>query len=309
MANHKRILSHIPKMLTDYESWKAPFRVQIRPSSLPFCQVQYLFAELDPMDVSVGDSFMERIFISLGSTTHDLVQTYLGRAGILYGKWKCKKCYYTSSPTLGSPYCGEKRLEWERGTDKDDLSIGPEKSPCNSGYATKYVEFALIDPISGLIGKCDGIILMAGHLYLLEVKTKATSAIVSALKVPDPPHISQATTYAEMATPKEWGLDQEIEGIAFCYIPRDYPNRMKIIFHPRDATELQNVRKDVPEVGEMMEKGNVQDARAVCPDEHYAKKVKYCEYSGQCFRPDRGKYLRKLWKQRQIEQKRAEEMS
>lgn len=310
MTNHKKILSHVPKMLTEYESWKAPFRVQIRPSSLPFCQVQYLFGELDPMDVSVGDNFMGRIFTSMGSAAHEVVQTYLGRCGILYGKWKCKKCYYVSSPNLGTPYCGEKRLIWERGADLDGVPIGPEKGPCCSGYATRYEEFALIDPISGLKGKCDGLILVAGHLYLLEAKTKATSAIVKALKVPDDPHIAQATVYAEMCTPKEWGLDQEIEGIAFCYIPRDYPNRMKIIFHPRDATELQNVRNDVPEVVEMVKTGKgFENARAVCPNQKYGEKVKYCEYSGQCFRPDRAKYLKRLWKQRQEAREHAEEMS
>ncbi len=310
MLNHKKILSHVPKMLIEQESWKAPFRVQIRPSSLPFCQVQFLFGELDNMDVSVGDNYMGRIFVNMGSAAHDVLQAYLGRAGILYGNWKCKKCYYTSSPVLGSPYCGEKRLTWERGADLDGVPIGPEKAPCSAGYATRYEEFALLDPISGLKGKCDGLILVGGHLYLLEAKTKATSAIVKALKVPDDPHIAQATTYAEMCTPREWGLDQDIEGIAFCYIPRDYPNRMKMIFHPRDATELQNVRNDVPEVAEMIKTGKrFKKAKAVCPNQKYGEKVKYCEYSSQCFRPDRARYLWRLWRKRELEQKHAEEMS
>lgn len=309
MTNHKKILSHVPKMLVEQESWKAPFRCQIRPSSLPFCQIQYLFSELDSMDVSVGDNYMGRIFVNMGSAAHDVVQTYLGRIGILYGQWKCKKCYWVSSPNLGTPYCGEKRLDWERGIDLNDELIGPEKGPCSAGYATRYEEFPLLDPISGLKGKCDGLILIASRLYLFEAKTKATSAIVKGLKVPDDPHIAQATTYAEMCTPREWGLDQDIEGIAFCYIPRDYPNRMKMIFHPRDATELQNVRNGVPEVVEMVKEGNVEGARAVCPNQKYAEKVKYCEYSAQCFRPDRAKYLKRLWKQRQLEQKHVEEMS
>ena len=306
MANHKRILSHIPKMLTEYESWTAPFRVQIRPSSLPYCQIQHLFAELDSMKVSVGDSFMERIYISMGSAAHDIAQTYLGRAGLLYGRWKCKKCYYTSSPVLGTPFCGEKRLEWARGVDREGVPIGPEKEPCNSGYATRYEEFEVLDPISGLKGKTDGLLFHASHLYLLEIKTKTSHEIVKALKVPDDPHIAQATTYAELATPKEWGLDQEIEGIAFCYIPRDYPGRMKFLFHERDATTRQNVRKEAPQLLEILEKGNVQDARAVCPNAKYGARVKFCEYAFQCFRPDRTEFLRRLWEQRPKEEEDAE---
>ena len=298
MANHPKILDNVPKMLLEYESWMHPYKVTVRPSALPFCPVQYLFAALDPINISAGDSFIERIFAAIGETSHDVIQTYLGRAGVLYGCWKCKKCYWESGYKLGTPYCGDAKLEWTRGRDKEGQEIGPE-APCNNGYATRYVEITVKDPETGIIGHCDGLILIAGHLYLLEIKTKATSAIVRGLKEPDHTHICQATMYAELATPKEWGLEQEVEGIAFCYVPRDWPNKMRFIFHDRDATSLQDTRRDVPKAAEILENGNIEDARAVCPDEKYARKVKYCEYAGQCFRPDRTEFLKKLWKKAQ----------
>jgi hypothetical protein len=304
-VDHNKILENVTKELLENESWKAPYKVRIRPSSFPFCQVEYLFAMLDPIDASVGDNFMGKIFVNIGSATHEVIQTYLGRVGLLYGKWKCKKCYYTSSPVLGTPYCGDRRSEWTRGEDFSGNPIGPEEGPCNKGFATRYVEFELVDPLSGLKGSCDGLILIGGHLYLLEAKTKASSSVVRALKEPDPPHVAQAGTYAEMCTPKEWGLDQEIEGIAFCYIPRDYPNKMRFMFHDLAPQALEDFRVEYPEVKKIMKKGNIEDARAICPNEKYARKMRYCEFAGQCFRPDRTKFLKGKRKEL-IEIKKAE---
>ena len=296
MANHEKILDNVPKILTEHESWNKKFKVEIRPSALPFCQIQYLFSKLDPIEISAGDSFMEKVFVSLGTTMHDLVQTYLGRAGLLYGMWKCKRCFWVSSPYLGTPFCGDKQLKWSRGKDLDGNPIGPEDGPCKGGYATRYEEFELKDPISGIKGHCDGLLIIASHLYLLEVKTKPSSSVVNKLEAPDDPHIAQATIYAEMCTPKKWGLDQEVEGIAYCYVPRDYPNKMRFIFHSRSDKSLNDVRMDVPEAKYMLVTGhNIEQAKAVCPDPKYAEKVKYCEYAAQCFRPDRAKFLRRLW--------------
>ena len=306
MANHEKILDHVPRALMEYESWKETFKVQIRPSMLPFCQIQYLFSKLDPIQVSAGDSFIERIFVGIGSTTHDVIQTYLGRAGLMYGSWQCKKCFWSCSPILGTPYCGDKRLVWTRGKGLNEEPIGPEEKPCCYGYATRYVEFSLLDPVSGLKGHTDGLIIIGGQLYLLEVKTKATSAIVAKLIQPDDNHIAQATTYAEMCTPEKWGLDQEVVGVAFCYVPRDYPNRMRFLFHGRDATTLENVRKEVPEAKQILKTGRgIANARAVCPTKKYAEKIKYCQYAAQCFRPDRTEYIKKLWIQRVEEQRIA----
>jgi hypothetical protein len=304
-VEHEKILENVTKALVEQESWKAPYKVRIRPSSFPFCQTEYLFAMLDPIKASVGDSFMGKIFVNIGTATHEVMQTYLGRAGLLYGKWKCKKCYYTSSPHLGTPYCGDRKSEWSRGEDKEGNPIGPEEGPCCKGFAMRYVEFELVDPVSGLKGSCDGLILVAGRVYLLEVKTKASSAVVRALKEPDPPHVAQAGTYAAMCTPREWGLEQDIEGIAFCYVPRDYPNKMRFMYHDLAPEALTDFRVEYPAVKDMMRKGNLEDARAICPDEKYARKMRYCEFAGQCFRPDRTKFLKK--KRRElIEIKKAE---
>jgi hypothetical protein len=305
MPNHEKILESVPTALLEHESWKAPYKVRVRPSAMPFCQVEYLFAKLDPLDSSVGDSFMEKIFVNIGTATHEVLQTYLGRAGLLYGKWKCKKCYYISSPTLGTPYCGDKKLTWERGTDLQGEPIGPEEGPCNKGFATRYEEFTLVDPVSGLKGSCDGLILVAGRLYLLEAKTKASSAIVKKLTAPDPPHVHQASTYAAMATPREWGLNQDIEGIAFVYIPRDYPNKMRVLFHDLDPSTLENFRQDFPGVKVLLKKGNLEDAKGICPNQKYAEKMRYCVFAAQCFRPDRAEFLKKKRKE-YMKAKRAE---
>jgi hypothetical protein len=257
------------------------------------------------MDVSVGDSFMEKIFVNMGSAAHHVLQTYLGRAGYLYGKWKCKKCYYTSSPHLGTPYCGDRKSEWTRGTDLQGEPIGPEEGPCCKGFATRYEEFELVDPTSGLKGSCDGILLVAGRYYLLEAKTKATSSIVKRMTEPDPPHVAQAGTYCAMATTKEWGIDEELAGICFIYIPRDYPNKMRAIFHDVAPEALENYRKDFPEVKQLLKSGELEKAKGVCPNMRYAQKMRYCEFAAQCFRPDRSDYLKKKRKE-YMKNKRAE---
>lgn len=291
-VDHDKILSNVAEALVEQESWKAPYRVAIRPSSFPFCQIEYLFALFDPIKASVGDSFMGKIFVNIGTAVHEVIQTYLGRAGMLYGHWKCKKCYYVSSPKLGTPYCGDRRSTWTRGVSLAGEPIGPEEGPCCKGFATRYEEFKLADPESDLKGSCDGLLIIAGRLYLLEVKTKASSSIVKNLKVPDPPHVAQAGTYAALCTPREWGLDQDIEGIAFCYIPRDYPSRMRFIFHDLAPEALENFRVDLPAVKQIVKNGRIQDAKGICPNQQYAKKMRYCEYAAQCFRPDRTKFLK-----------------
>lgn len=291
-VDHDKILASAADKLVNAESWKAPYKVRIRPSSFPFCQIEYLFAMFDPIKAGVGDTFMGKIFVNIGTAAHEVIQTYLGREGLLYGQWQCKKCYYVSSPNLGTPYCGDRRSEWTRGTDRQGEPIGPEEGPCNKGFATRYVEFSLVDPVSGLKGSCDGLILVAGRLYLLEVKTKTSSSVVKALKGPDPPHVAQAGTYAELCTPREWGLEQDIEGIAFCYIPRDYPHKMRFMFHDLAPEALENFRVDYPAVKEIVKKGNIEDAKGICPNPQYARKMRYCEFAGQCFRPDRTKFLK-----------------
>jgi hypothetical protein len=296
-VDHDKILSNAASALVEHKSWRAPYKVRIRPSSFPFCQIEYLWAKFDPILADVGDSYMGKIFVTLGSATHEVVQTYLGRVGLLYGHWKCKKCYYTSSPHLGTPYCGDRLSDWSRGVALNGEPIGPEDGPCNKGFATRYEEFELVDPVSGVKGKCDGLILVAGRLYLLEVKTKPSSYIVKALKEPDPPHVAQAGTYASLCTPREWGLDQDIEGIAFCYVPRDYPNKLRFMYHDLDPTALEDFRKEYPQVKEIIKTGNIEEARAICPNEKYASKVRYCEYASQCFRPDRTKFLKKKRKE------------
>lgn len=299
MANHDKILESVSKALVDRESWKVPYKVQIRPSSLPFCQTQFLFAELDPIEWSAKDSFMEQVFTSIGNVAHDLIQTYLGREGILYGRWQCKKCYWNCSPALGSPYCGDKRLQWTRGEDLDGQPIGPDKSTCNNGFATRYREFKFKDPISGIEGSCDGIIIVAGWTYILEIKTKPSGSAVKALKAPDDPHIAQASTYAELCKLEDLGLTGEVAGVAFCYVPRDYPHKMRFIFHPRDASTLNNLRVDVPEAFSMLETGKLENAKRVCPTPQYGEKVRYCPYAMQCFRPDRDSNLKVLWEEKQ----------
>jgi len=307
-VDHNKILENLTTSLLERESWKAPYRVQIRPSALPFCQVEYLFAKLDPIERSVGDSFMERIFVNIGSTVHEVLQTYLGRAGFLYGKWKCKKCFWVSDPVLGTPYCGDKKLSWTRGTDLEGNPIGPEEAPCSRGFATRYQEFSLKDPVSGMTGSCDGLILVAGRLYMLEVKTKPSSSAVRALKAPDPPHVHQAGTYAAMVNPKEIGLEQEVEGIAFCYVPRDYPNKMRWIFHELAPETLENLRRDYPEVKEILKTGEMEKAKGICPNQQYAEKMRYCEFAAQCFRPDRAEYLKKKRKE-YIKEKKKEKVN
>lgn len=304
-AKHDKILESVTETLLGRESWKAPYKVQIRPSALPFCQVEYLFAKLDPIESSVGDSFIERIFVNIGTAVHEVLQTYLGRSGLLYGQWKCKKCFWISDPFLGTPYCGDPKTNWARGKDLEGNPIGPEDSPCCKGFATRYQEFNLTDPVSKLKGSCDGLLLVAGRLYLLEAKTKASSAVVRKMNGPDLPHVHQAGTYAAMATPREWGLDQDIEGIAFCYVPRDYPNRMRWFFHDLAPETLENLRKDYPEVKQILKTGEMEKAKGICPNQQYAEKMRYCEFASQCFRPDRAKYLKRKRKE-YMEKKKKE---
>ena len=72
---------------------------------------------------------------------------------------------------------------------------------------------------------------------------------------------------------------------------------MKWFFNDLSPEAYQNYLVDFPEMKNIIKTGNLENAKAICPNPKYAEKVRYCAYASQCFRPDRAAYLKKKRKE------------
>lgn len=114
----------------------------------------------------------------VGSAVHDAVHEWLGRAGILYGEWKCKDC----------------RLHIPTGTI-------PSRAGCKVNdkgkHRWKYVEIKIFDKRLMIGGSTDGVI-QTDRLRVLEVKSchKDKFKKLSRSNTPEDGHKVQGHAYA-----------------------------------------------------------------------------------------------------------------
>lgn len=90
-----------------------PKPFQLRASSLPICpRAHYLDHVFGPIGEEF--SFVREVSLERGHAVHSNIQKWLGRAGILFGRWCCplkpfKQCDYRTRPKLQRPgklqYC------------------------------------------------------------------------------------------------------------------------------------------------------------------------------------------------------------
>lgn len=122
------------------------------------------------------DARLQRIF-DIGTAVHEFIQNHwFGAWGYLWGHWHC----------LG---CGK----------KVEKSFKPERCSCeNADRGWRYEELTFIDPEHGVTAHADGVVVIDGRKYILEIKTcnsKQFQLIRDVKKRPLEAHVHQVQLY------------------------------------------------------------------------------------------------------------------
>lgn len=238
-----------------------PWGWTFRSSALPLCQLQVIWFE---MDQGLGElpgrkqSYFSDFFLNTGTVAHTVTQRWLGRLGLLFGRWKCPKCGKVSEPVLGIQTC------------------------CK--VESVYEEFEFNDLPTG---HCDGLLKLwdltpeINDFILLEIKTTMRSKL---------PEIRagnfafnyriQATVYAH----KLRAMGYNVRDVLFLFIPRDYPRDMTPVwFKPARAKMVhENAIQEYEAVLGALKSRDFSNITGICGCIDDARD---CPYRVSCFSP------------------------
>jgi len=145
------------------------------------CARQNVLARLLGVMGKPFDTGLLKIF-DVGTALHAWYQNqYFGEMGILWGKWQCLRC---DTELWGT------------------MPQGRDCAYCHKSARWVYQEVCVRAPLPGnfergIVGHSDGLILLNGRWYLLEIKTINEGGFTW-LKQPKPNHARQAQVYAEL---------------------------------------------------------------------------------------------------------------
>jgi len=302
-ATRKRIREitegFLDKAITKPERWK--HRGSVRASSLPICWRDVVLTKWSKAtNQPREDWFLHNIlYVEMGTAAHEVVQTYLGKRGMLYGSWEC-------------PDCGKTVINCHYPTD--------DNRPCMCGADYLYLEYTAVHPnkkigVRGEFGHIDGIMpLGPGEGYIVvEFKTTAVS-LVSKLKANGPYsyHIDQASAYYEFceagyvkvvkrskSTAKNprgrvlWTKRARLpeggpQGILFIYIKRDNPRISQWVMFDRQPRRgvLKDIENNAPKVDEGSERGILPEGRCEKREDARDEWGTLCPWSHVCFGKD-----------------------
>lgn len=203
-----------------------------------------------------GDNILQRIWND-GHSFHGWYQNrYFGSAGVLYGEWVCSRCKRVVEgfmpedsctcqtepdrwPGWVPDYCKEHCYDTVTETDCTGLDLMSRPAECRNMVAVEkrggcvwcgqnnqrawgewlYNEPRIWIPELGLVGKCDGLLYINGHWYVLEIKTINTRGF-QFLKGPSEKYLGQGATYhyAFKQMPEPYSL---AEAVLFFYINKN----------------------------------------------------------------------------------------
>jgi len=193
----KKRTSHVFPNVVDKNS---PRYNELHPSSYPFCGLQQAYSEAKNLPPKPFDYFGE-FHTSVGTTTHELIQKFMGYKGKVIGHWKCLKCKKThkSSKPCVAPKecrtCGFDVFEY--------LEIG-----------IKYKKYTR--------GHLDGIIKLNGRYYIIDYKSTSPKKNKQHRQYggvyPYKKNVAQIESYI-FYVEEEYGI--EIDGWFLIYLSRD----------------------------------------------------------------------------------------
>lgn len=128
---------------------KAPRYNELHPSSYPYCGLRQAYSEVADLPPKKFDFYGE-YYTGVGTTTHELLQRYMGYKGKVIGFWKCRKCFVSTTSTKPK--------------------VAPDKCSQCKHDVFEYLE-APIAYKKYTRGHIDGIIKIDGKYYIIDYKT------------------------------------------------------------------------------------------------------------------------------------------
>lgn len=255
--SYDNVFSALDKALGDVNSIPEDYKSEIRASSLPFCQREYVLhraGNLAPVRESTffGDCCME-----MGTALHAVAQRYMGIAGLLFGNWKCDRC--------GNVFLDRK---------------GPV--PCCDSYAT-YEEYEFRHA-SGITAHPDGVCLELpdGTPFRAVWEFKGCyPGKMAKMQTPIWRHsVFQANFYLHLANEqKNLGL----EHIVIVYVDRGLPsNRKYFVVQPNKAV-YRNTLKAIEGAKEKLRLRVLPER--ICATQQDGIELR-CPYQAVCFNKD-----------------------
>lgn len=274
MGFDKRLQYHVRTMMRQLErsDKRVPRRCSLRPSSFPVCpRLVALYQLRKKVQGAVIDrwQFRSECYTSFGTAMHETYQTWMGREGLLYGKWVCRglKSEWTSPTTEVREHCGYRREGWG---NKDPCP----KCGCDTLY---YEEYDLRDALPYGLASAhnDGLVYIGDGTrmpeegdvpdFLLEIKTCGEShykKALQALKEGDPEpkshgHKLQPSAYCEMVEAK---LGFKMRGVLYVYVNRNHPWQAAAFLYPRHNGNVTRINALGYRIGETVLKHGIMPA-------------------------------------------------
>ncbi len=213
----KEYVGHAVNEALSPEPSRLQRRLELHPSSFPYCPLRHLFNSLQEAPAHVGmTGFSSEYFTSVGTLVHSLIQRFMAIGGRVWGHWKCVHhdsglCRYSDleelSPYHDCPVCGS-RCEYEEvGYNINNLLIGHQ----DCMYEDKKGRFWVIDYKTCMLMKAqkhakDGVTLSKNVVYRAQQRSYVALA-----------HRKYGKTYG--IKPRGWVL---------VYLPRDNPFQFQV---------------------------------------------------------------------------------
>jgi hypothetical protein len=256
--------------LLDLKVRRDDWKFSVRPSALPICPWKVMLAELlgddGPSEVM---SFAREFYFEVGNTVHRVVQKWLGRSGILFGPYECRRCR-NIEVTLGEP------KKCPTGCERPD-------------WLYREINLKEADP-SGIFASAhaDGLIHFSwqedGHYYLADFKTCSLNSLPSPeyglVRDYHQKYLMQTGVYVHLLNRSE---DMHVDGTALIFIPRDDPKKMTAIVSDQSDTNgeiYHGVVAEVRAAKAAAKTGDASNVRRMCASKDDDKE---CLFHKVCF--------------------------
>lgn len=265
-----------------FVNWRSHFVIsspgrmpEFRGSGIPHCPIRWAAEHHKQVPTPDERNFMLDFVSERGRLTHEMTQKWLGIIGLMFGKWKCKKCNKNfpedkSTGMMGPVYC------------------------CNE--PTEYVEYEMKNKDIDFGGHCDGVIKICGKYTTIELKERNQDEIDYYAKngIPKFANLLQCTSYRH-ELPKLLAPTVAVEDwhdyVFVIYISRQDVRKRVVLAEPYDPSLFHAEIKNVTRTRRIIEIGCYNRLVGICSS---SSDEPFCEYNRSCFSADPMKALEKV---------------
>ena len=240
------------------------------------CEREEVFKKLLPRAWAPVSPELRDIF-EVGHAIHHRWQNYkLGPAGILEGWWVCRTCGFKIEGFMPSDICPSceslRRCGSCRARMQDGIYVQNHYCKKCKSESWEYEEYALEHRELGIVGHCDGVVLVEGTRYIWEFKTINENGFLNRIPLyPLKEHVAQVQVYMWLK-----GLKHAI----IHYLNKNTSKQKEFHIEYNDL-----VRKDVVRKIKLItrhQEGNTLPDNGVCTT-RYGTRAKRCPWVRECF--------------------------